>query len=271
VLNEIDAKQMVTTLHFQSALSADIPLRMLGAALAALGVLGIASRDFAFQWQPIAATLPGRQELAVAFGLLELLAGLLVLPVRSRRTGTVLTLVVLIGWTALHLPQVISRPDSMVNWLALAEPAAVTAAAAKFVTTAGRKSGNFGIERASTILFGLSAIVFGASHYVYLDFTASMIPIWLPHRLELAYLTGAGHALAGAAVTLDIVPSLAAGLEALMMLSFVVLVHVPRVTTHPNNRMEWTMLLVAAMLSASAALIAAMASRRIANNQPQPI
>ena len=41
-----------------------------------------------------------------------------------------------------------------------------------------------------------------------------------------------------------------------------VLVHVPRVAASPGSRMEWTMLLVAVMLSSSAALVAGIAGRR---------
>ncbi len=240
-----------------------LPLFALAVGLAALGALSIATGDFAFQWQPVAADVPARRGLAIAFGLLEMLAGVLVLPARTRRIGTLLAAVALAAWTALHVPSVASRPGSLVDWLGLAESAAM-AAAVLSLAAAGRKPGGAASGRVGVVVFGLSAVVFGASHFVYADFTASMIPAWLPQRVALAYLTGASHALAGLAITFGVLRVLAAGLEALMMLSFVVLVHASRVAVHPESRMEWTMLLVAVMLSASAAVIALTARRRAA-------
>jgi len=117
------------------------------------------------------------------------------------------------------------------------------------------------IRRAATPAFGLCALVFGLSHFRYADFTAQMIPAWLPARVALAYLTGAAHALAGLAIVTGIRRALAAWLESLMMACFVVLVHLPRVLAHPDSRMEWTMLFVAVTLSAASGIVAAIAGR----------
>ena len=72
---------------------------------------------------------------------------------------------------------------------------------------------------------------------------------------------GAAHALACLAILTGLQRTLAAWLEAAMMASFVLLVHVPRVLAHPDVRLEWTMLFVAVTLSASAALVGAMSGR----------
>ena len=237
------------------------PLFTLAASLAVLGALGIASADFAFQWQPVPAQVPARQGLAMGVGLLELVAGLLVLPARTRGVGIRLVAAVLVGWAALHLPPVASRPGSVADWLGLAEASAMAAAMVSLAASAAATSVGRKVEHAGMIVFGLSAIIFGASHFVYADFTAAMVPEWLPQRLALAYLTGAGHLLAGIAITFGVVRALAAALEGLMMLSFVVLVHVPRVLAHPDSRMEWTMLGVAVTLCGSAALVAAISDR----------
>ena len=92
-------------------------------------------------------------------------------------------------------------------------------------------------------------VVFGLSHFAYADFTASMIPPWMPARLPLAYLTGAAHGAAGTALLLGIVPVLALRLEAIMMSAFIVLVHVPAVLAQPSNREQWTALCVATALA----------------------
>jgi uncharacterized membrane protein len=117
------------------------------------------------------------------------------------------------------------------------------------------------IRRGATAVFGLSALVFGLSHFAYADFTASMIPAWLPQRVALAWFTGAAHALAGLAILTGIRRTLAAALEGVMTACFVALVHLPRVLAQPDSRFEWTMLFVAVTLSASAGLVAALSAR----------
>ena len=104
-------------------------------------------------------------------------------------------------------------------------------------------------------------MVYGASHFVYADFTAAMIPGWLPQRLELAYFTGACHALAGLAITFNQLARPAALLEAAMMSLFVILLHLPSLWASPppawgpTLRSEITPLFWASALAASAWLI----------------
>jgi len=123
-----------------------------------------------------------------------------------------------------------------------------------------------GIARLS---FGLCCIGFGLSHFAYAQFTADMIPGWLPQRVWLAYFTGAAHIAAGLGIALAIVPRVAAMLEAIMMSSFVILVHVPSLLAvpppewAPTSRVQWTALCMAASLTGSAWLMAgSLADRR---------
>jgi len=108
--------------------------------------------------------------------------------------------------------------------------------------------------------FGLSCIVFGTAHFVYADFTAQMVPAWLPARLALAYLTGAIHFGTGVCLVLGTAPVTAAAVEGAMMASFVLLVHVPRVAGAPRDRLELTMLAVALLLTSSAWLVATVSA-----------
>jgi uncharacterized membrane protein YphA (DoxX/SURF4 family) len=160
------------------------------------------------------------------------------------------------------VPAVVQRPGSIADWLGVAESAAMASAALIFAADGSGVAAAPAIRLGGTLVFGACAIVFGVSHFAYADFTASMIPAWLPQRVPLAYFTGAAHALAGLAIASGVLRRLAASLEALMMAGFVVLVHLPRVLASPNNRLEWTMLFVAVLLSGSAAMVARLAGRR---------
>jgi len=88
-------------------------------------------------------------------------------------------------------------------------------------------------------------------------------PAWLPYRLSFAYLTGAGHFAAGLAMLSGIIPPLAATLEASMITSFVLLVHIPGVRAEPHSRLQWTMLSVASALAGAAWLMAVSLRWRI--------
>ena len=237
-------------------------LAPMAVALGALGVLTLASGDFAFQWQPVPADTPARGALAMATGGLEAATAVLLVPARLRAVGAWLAAAILLGWTALHVPSVVAHPASIADWLGIAEAAAMASAALMFAAAWSGAAAAGAIRLFATVVFGLSAILFGVSHFAYADFTASMIPAWLPQRVALAYFTGAAHALAGLAITFGVVRRLAAAMEALMMALFVVLVHLPRVLASPGSRMEWTMLFVALLLSGSAAMVARLADRR---------
>ncbi len=239
-----------------------VALAPLAVALGALGALSLASGDFAFQWQPVPRDTPARAALAMAAGGLEVAAAVLLVPARLRAVGAWLAAAILLGWTALHVPSVVQHPASIADWLGIAETAAMASAALMFAAAWADIAAARAIRLAGMVVFGLSAILFGLSHFAYAEFTASMIPAWLPQRVGLAYLTGAAHALAGLAITFGVLRRLAATMEALMMATFVVLVHLPRVVASPDSRMEWTMLFVALLLSGSAAMVARLAQRR---------
>jgi uncharacterized membrane protein YphA (DoxX/SURF4 family) len=216
--------------------------------LCGLGLLSLFYRDFAMVWQPVPHSWPNRPELATASGLILLASGVMMLFRRSRAWGGMLAAVFVGLWVlVLHLPPALARPLVLGGWQAVCE-SLVIALGAYMV---GREGKTGGAERIAVVLMGLSFVVFGLSHFVYASFTTAMVPTWLPNRLQLTYLTGAVHGLAGLAVTFGVQRRWAAVAEAAMMSSFVLLVHIPRVIAHPGDRMESTGLFIAVTLSAA--------------------
>jgi uncharacterized membrane protein len=90
------------------------------------------------------------------------------------------------------------------------------------------------------------------SHFVYAEFTAAMVPGWLPGHLFWAYATGACHVAAGVAILAGVRVWLAGTLLAAMAGGFVLLLHLPRVVATPSSRMEWTMMFVALSIAGAA-------------------
>jgi uncharacterized membrane protein YphA (DoxX/SURF4 family) len=119
-----------------------------------------------------------------------------------------------------------------------------------------------GAVRTAQILFGLTCVFYGWSHFVYANYTAGMVPAWLPSRLALAYFTGLAHVAAGIAIVFGVLPRLAAVLEAIMMSLFGLLVWVPSFFAQPRPQWatppehQWSELAVNLVLAASAWIVA---------------
>jgi uncharacterized membrane protein len=162
---------------------------------------------------------------------------------------------------ALHGPLVIHDPGSVAEWLGLAETLVLATGAVilgyllrdpkAMAQEALARDGR--VIRVARTLLAVALPIFGLSHFAYAEFTASMIPGWLPQRLALAYVTGIAHTAAGAGLLFRVMPRLAMALEAAMMGVFVALIHVPGVLSEPTSRMQWTMLFVAITLTGATA------------------
>lgn len=227
------------------------------AGLAGLGVLGLVYGDFAINWQPVPATLPGHAVLAYAAAVLSLAVAASLWSPRTAAAGACVLLVYLgVGGVLPQLVKASATPALLAAWLGVCEP--LFAAAAAWILWrmhATQAVGERSLRLARAVL-GLACLVFGASHLVYGDFTAMMIPAWLPARLALAWITGLAHIAAGVALVTGVQARLAAVLEALMMSGFVALVHVPSLFAAPawapTPRLQWTALLWATLLAGSA-------------------
>lgn len=231
------------------------PAIALAACLIGLGALSIMSGNFGYQWQPVAASIPNRAQWAMAIGIVEVLTGIALIIPGTQQWGAFVASALYVFWELLHSPDIVSHPANVAAWLGASEPFAI-ALGALLLARSGEADGADILDRIFVQLFGASAVVFGASHFAYAQFTAAMVPAWLPMPLALAYVTGAIHAGTGSALILGLRRELAALIEAAMMTSFVLLVHIPRVFHEPSNRFEWTMMFAAIALSSAAWIVA---------------
>lgn len=231
-------------------------LILFGIAPITLGIVGFAFSDFALQWQPVPERIPFRSGLIDLSAASLLVAGSMLVSRRLRLWGAAGLAVIYGLWVlALHLPRAMASPQSVGAWLG---PAELTALAAGAALATGLLSHRFTrLRRPSLILYGLCAMIFGASHFAYPTITASLVPAWIPLPLFWAYFTGAAHIMAGLAIISGKWSRLAATLLAAMMGSFALLVHVPRVVGSPKTHAEWVMLAIATALAASALLVRA--------------
>jgi uncharacterized membrane protein YphA (DoxX/SURF4 family) len=185
--------------------------------------------------------------LAYANGAILIAASAALVIPKTAKFGGYALAAVLALWAVFEAPRVVAGVEAA--WLA---PAEILAVAFGALTATGTERG----ARIVRALFGICAITFGAAHFLYLDFTASMIPAFIPFHLFFAAFTGGGHIAAGLSLISGVLAWLGSALLALMFSLFVVLLHIPRVLADPTNRIEWTMLCHATALTGAAWLLA---------------
>jgi len=228
---------------------------LFAAAIMALGILCLINDDFTLQWQPLPAGFPARSILALIGGALMAGAGTGLLFERTAKVSALALSIYLVIWVPFKLMPAFDSPLDSARWLGVGEDLALALGAWILYVPYDRRFDFW----AARLLFGLCCLSFGVSHFVYADFTAGMIPSWLPGRLYWAYATGVGHCAAGLALLTLLLPRLAATAEAAMMSCFVLIVHLPSLWWQgeppfwgPDFRTRITLFFIAMALSASA-------------------
>jgi len=244
---------------------ADMGRVVFALAFIALGLLGVFSRDFASVWQPVSPDLPGRAFLAVLSGTAMAIGGAGLLWRRTLVPAAFVMMAYTLLWLlALHVPRVILAPMHEVTWGGCAEIVTLVAACwvlyASTATSSDKPyvaalSGTQAVQVAR-IAFAVVLPLIGLEHLVYAKETADMVPAWLPYRMGWAYFTGIAHIAAGLAIALNVLPRLAAALEAWMMGGFTVLVWIPSVMATPSQRFVWTGLLISTVITAAGWIVA---------------
>jgi uncharacterized membrane protein YphA (DoxX/SURF4 family) len=244
-------------------------------ASASLAILSLSYVDFAPLGQSLPGWIPWRETWLYGSALVVLVASAgLCFP------RTVLVSAWVIGaylaiWAATCVPAILSNPRNVGAWYGFCE--ALTSLVGAWILYGMLQWRSRGSElpiasarsvRAAQVLFGLTCVFYGWSHFAYADYTASMVPAWLPGPLGFAYFTGLGHIAAGIGISVGILPRLAATLEAIMMSLFGLLVWVPSFFAQPRPawatpaQNQWSELVVNLLLAAAAWIVATSLNNR---------
>jgi len=91
------------------------------------------------------------------------------------------------------------------------------------------------------IAFGICALIFGGAHFVYMNYTAPLVPKWLPPtQLFWGYATGVAFVAAGIAFLTGVQARLAAILLTVMLVSFGLLANLPMLLADHASHFNWT-------------------------------
>jgi len=230
-----------------------------GAGMMGLGGLSLAYADFVLEWTNVPDHLPARIAFAYVHGAILLLAGAGLLFDKTVGASALALELVWLVWTLLRVPTLIA------NWRTLGSLAEVFAITSGFLLLAGISGPGTKTKRlealAARYCFALCMPPFGVVHFLYPAAVASWVPGWLPGHMFWAYFTGVAHCAAGVAILTGVLAGLASRLFAIMLSSWVLIVHIPRVMATPRDRHEWTTFFVALVLTGLAWILAQYLSR----------
>ena len=243
-----------------------LPGRILYAmAMTAFGVLCLAYVDFVNQLQPVPLSLPGYGFLAMLTGIILITASLAIMAnFRVYFAATVLAALFAVWIVLLQVPSAFIDPSLLRSpwWIRTFETLGLAGAALILAGLAADPTRGSWV-RAGRIVFGFSLPVFGILHFIYPDNVAALValaPVSYPWPLFWAYLTGAGHFVAGVAIATGVLPRVAAILAGIMYAAWALTLHLPRIIDHPEtyggNRGELTSLSVCVGFCGAAWIVA---------------
>jgi uncharacterized membrane protein YphA (DoxX/SURF4 family) len=235
---------------------------LLAIASAAVAILTVYGGASALLGESLPHWLPWRDVWVYGCALALLASSVGLCFGRSAMVSALVIAAYYLLWALTCIPTVMKAPLSVLAWYGFCE--AVTSLVGPwilYILIERRSSGLTGADlravRVAQVLFGLTCIFYGGSHFAFAQYTAGMVPGWLPGRLEWAYLTGLGHIAAGLGIAVGVVPRLAALLEAAMMSLFGLLVWVPSFFMQPrpawagSPQGQWSELVVTLLLATS--------------------
>jgi uncharacterized membrane protein YphA (DoxX/SURF4 family) len=224
------------------SLASNLGICVYAAAAIFLGVLGLASGDFATNWQRVDPTVPFREPLAYLTAIIELTAGLALLWRKSARAGALTLTFVYTVFTLLWVPKMLATHtdfDPTGNFFE--EFSLVVGGAVLFAALSPIGSPIARRESLFARLFSLSAISFGVVHIYDMPGLFGAVPSWIPpSQIFWGWATTIGFFLAAIAILFGIMAPLASRLLTVEIVSFELFFWIPRVWASPHNHFAWS-------------------------------
>jgi len=206
-----------------------------------LGLLGLASGDFATSWQRVGPNVPFREPLAYLTAFIELAAGLALLWRRTARAGALTLTVVYSVFTLLWVPKAfinLGNYDPIGN--VFEEFSLVTAGLVLCAIFSPPGSSIARRRPFFVLLFGICPISFGIVHIIDMPGLLGAIPGWLPPaRMFWAYATTLGFFGAAVAILTGIMAPLASRLLTAQIVIFELLFWIPNLHAAPHEHTNW--------------------------------
>ena len=194
-------------------------------------------------WQNLHLTsIPAGTFVAWFLTVAQIAAGIGIGLRRTARPGSVVLGAVYALLSLACIPGIVAAPSTYAAYGDFFEQFCVVCGSlAVFATTETDARHRVAFGRAARIGLGLCAISFTLAQIVYLKFTASLVPPWIPpSQMFWAIVTTIAFALAAVALLIDRRAQLATRLMTLMLALFGLLVWVPHTLAHPSALADWS-------------------------------
>lgn len=194
-----------------------------GIAIAGIGILAICYRKLPYILSPAHGLVP-----AILFGVICLVSGAAIVVNRKPAALVLGGVLLAIGclYCIPHVPNLLSLPE----WENAAKVLALAGGAFAFA--------NAKIARAGAVLYAITILSFGILHFIEAKDAAGYIPSWIPYHLFWMYFCGAALVASAIAIILHTKQKLAAALLGTMILTWFIILHLPRVKNAPAEYMD---------------------------------
>ena len=244
---------------------ASIGHAVFASTFAFIGIFGLIKGNFVPVWDGLPKTFYGHQALTNLCAVISLGCGIALFSNRTAPSAARLLFACLLLWLVWIKGRVIAlQPLVEASYQTSGETAVLAAAAGVLYAWyapdwdrrhLGLVTGVKGVRNAR-LLYALALIAFGLSHFAYLNFTASLVPGWLPAHKVFAYFTGTAYIAAAAAILFGVYARLGTALSAVQMGVFTLLVWVPTVFTDHADRAKWGEFVISCALTAAGWVVA---------------
>ena len=221
--------------------------RVYGLGVMAVGVACLAFGDFD-PGQPVPEHFPARSALAYAAGAFMVVAAAAVEWRRTTAWGAaalavyyaLFVVILMNGRLLLTDYAVFVTYENIAMQLVIAAAGLIIyATTAKIAETDAALAER--LTRLGQLVFGVCSLIFGGAHFVNMNFTAPLVPKWLPPTQAFwGYTTGVGFVAAGVAILTGVQARLAAILVTAMLASFGLLANGPMLLANHSIHMNWT-------------------------------
>ena len=223
------------------SITSNLGLYVYGGAAIFLGLLGLASGDFATTWQNIGPHVPLRVPLAYFTAAVELAGGIALLLPRTAHAGALILTIVYAVFTLIWVPKAfvnLGNYDPIGN---VFEEFCLVAAGLVLCAIFSPAGSPIARRRPFfVLLFGICPISFGIAHIIDMPGLLGWIPGWLPPaKMFWAYATTMGFFGAAVAILTGIMAPLAARLLTAEIVIFELLVWIPNLSAAPRNHFNW--------------------------------
>lgn len=223
-----------------------------GASSFAAGIFDLAWREFEPAHQPIQAWgdhIPGITIMAYVAAIFLIAGGASILWHRTARFGGLVLAILYAIFSLFSLPRFVTAPHYLGYHVGIyvgvlgevcQQAAPAIGALIVYLSEAGNRTVSRRASQWLRWIFGYCSVDFGLTHLTGVQYTAPMVPKWMPLGGNFwTVLTGIAFVLAGLAIMFGIRDALGAWMLGWMLVLFSVLVLIPLIFANPHDHVSW--------------------------------